>query len=411
MPELFNLLPPDGALSLLLSRLGDVRVGAETVPTAEALGRVTAERYVSPAGLPAFARSSMDGYSVRAADTFGATEGLPAYLELAGEVPMGTAPELTLTPGQAATAFTGGMLADGADAVVMIEHTQSVDGATIEVTRPVAPGENVVQTDEDIAANDEIVPIGHGLRPQDIGALLALGITEIEVARQPRVAIVSTGDEIVAPGETPGPGQVRDVNTYTVSALVERAGGTPVPIGVFPDELDVQSRAAAEAMARGDIVVFSAGSSVGSRDMTARVLAELGEPGILVHGIAIKPGKPTIAGLAGETPIFGLPGNPVSAMVVFDLLVRPVVRALMGAGPSEPRPSTTARLTRDVPSVSGRQDYFPVQLTQSPDGLAAEPVFGKSNLIFTLVRAHGLASVPLDSGGLYAGDVVTVTLF
>jgi molybdopterin molybdotransferase len=398
-------------LALLLQRLGNIRVGTETIATGDALGRVTGARYVSPTGLPAFARSSMDGYSVRAADTFGATEGLPAYLSVNGEVPMGRAPEVTLGPGDAAVAFTGGMLAHGADAVVMVEHTQIVDDSTIEVTRPVAPGENVIQKDEDVRQNEDVLLAGHTLRPQDIGALLALGITEVSVAKQPKVAIVSTGDELVTPDKKPGDGQVRDINTYTVASLVHRAGGTPVPVGVFPDDIDVQRTAARRAMALGDVVIFSAGSSMGSRDMTAAVLSGLGEPGVLVHGIAIKPGKPTIAGLAGQTPIFGLPGNPVSAMVVFDLLVRPVIRALLGSRSPELRPTVTATLTRDVPSVSGRQDHFPVSLIESADGVVAEPIFGKSNLIFTLVRADGIASVPLNSGGLYAGEPVRVVLF
>jgi molybdopterin molybdotransferase len=353
----------------------------------------------------------MDGFSVRAADTFGATEALPAYLDTVGEVPMGQAPSVSLGPGDAATTFTGGMLAHGADAVVMIERTHPAGDGTIEVTRPVAPGENVVQPDEDVSPGDEVVPSGHTLRPQDVGALLALGITEVEVAKRPQVAIVSTGDEVVSPDDTPAPGQVRDINTYTVSALVERAGGVPVPIGLFPDDLGDQRSAAKEAMRLGDLVVFSAGSSVGSRDMTATVLAELGAPGLLVHGISIKPGKPSIAGLAGRTPVFGLPGNPVSAMVVFDLLVRPVVRSLMGCDRRELRPTVTATLGRDVPSVSGRQDFFPVAISPGPDGMVAKPIFGKSNLIFTLVHADGIASVPLDSGGLYAGDSVVVTLF
>ena len=411
MPELFNLLPPDEAIAVLLELIGDVRTGSETVHVPNALGRVTTRHYVSPAGLPSFARSAMDGYSVRAADTFGVSDSIPAYLEVAGEVPMGWAPQVTLGPGQVAVAYTGGMLAEGADAVVMIEHTHSVGEATIEVVRSVAPGENVIQSDEDVRAGEELVPAGHTLRPQDLGALLAVGVTSVDVARRPRVAIVSTGDELVEPRAEPGPGQVRDINTHTVAALVERAGGAPVRLGIFPDDLEAQRRAARDAMDRGDIVVFSAGSSVGNRDMTAKVLADLGGPGVLVHGISIKPGKPTIAGRAGNTPVFGLPGNPVSAMVVFDLIVRPVIRSLLGASEPAASPVVPATLATDVPSAPGRQDFFPVRLATGPGGLVAEPIFGKSNLIFTLVRADGLASVALDSGGLYAGDTVHVTTF
>ncbi len=411
MPELFDLLPPAEARALLLASLGPATVRAETLRAEDALGRVTARPYLSPSALPSFARSAMDGYSVRAADTFGASDSLPAYLEVVGEVPMGRGPELSLETGEAAVAYTGGMLATGADAVVMVEHTHPTGGPTIEVVRPVAPGENVVQPREDVTEGAEVVPAGRALRPQDIGALLAVGLTEVEVARRPAVAIVSTGDELVAPGGRTGPGQVRDINTHTVAALARRAGAEAVAIGIFPDDLDAQRAAAREAMDRGDIVVFSAGSSVGSRDMTARVLSGLGEPGVLVHGLAIRPGKPTIAGLARGKPVFGLPGNPVSAMVVFDLIVRPVIRALLGAGEPERGPEVTATLAMDVPSAPGREDHFPVRLSAGPDGTVAEPVFGKSNLIFTLVRADGLASVPLDSGGLYAGDRVSVSVF
>ena len=411
MPELFSLLPPDRALSAILERLSGRRMDPETVSTAQGLGRVTARSYASEIGLPAFARSAMDGYSVRAADTFGASESAPAYLEVAGEVPMGGPPDVRLGPGEAAVAFTGGMLALGADAIVMVEHTHPAGESTIEVVRPAAPGQHVIQPSEDIGPGREIVSAGSTLRPQDLGALLSAGVTRIDVARRPRVAIVSTGDELVEPDSEAGPGQVRDINSHTVAAQVERAGGRPVPIGIFPDDLGAQREAAREAMARGDVLVFSAGSSVGSRDMTARVLSELGEPGILFHGISIKPGKPTIGGVAAGTPIFGLPGNPVSAMVVFDLIVRPVIRSLLGAARPTFRPSVTATLSRDVPSVAGRQDFFPVHLSDGPDGVVAEPVFGKSNLIFTLVRADGVASVPLDSGGLYAGETVTVASF
>ena len=197
MPELFKLLPPHEALSVLLERMGEVRMDSETVHVSNALGRVTTRQYLSPTGLPAFARSAMDGYSVRAADTFGASDSIPAYLEVVGEVPMGQVPQVELSPGQVAVAYTGGMLAEGADAVVMVENTHSVDGSTIEVVRSVAPGENVVQPDEDFRAGQEVVPAGHTLRPQDLGALLAVGMTSVEVARRPTVAIVSTGDELV----------------------------------------------------------------------------------------------------------------------------------------------------------------------------------------------------------------------
>ena len=411
VPEFFNVLAPEEAFEVLRKHLS-VRVESEWVPTSKALGRVTAREIRSTEDLPPFPRSTMDGYSVRAADTFGATEGLPAYLELAGVVPMGAATEVSLGPGEAAVTFTGGMLADGADAVVMEEYTQHAGGVTVEVLRPVAPGENVLQVGEDVREGNDVLPAGHVIRPQDIGGLMALGITEIEVARRPVVAIVSTGDELVPPIETPGAGQVRDINTYTISALVEKHGGVPVPVALVEDDYEAQREAAVDALEQGDVLVFSAGSSISSRDLTASVIDSLGSPGVLVHGISLKPGKPTIVALIDGKPAFGLPGNPVSAMVVFNLLVRPTLYLLAGCE-NPPGPATlTARLARDVASVAGREDHVQVRLNGTENRRpTAEPVFGKSNLIYSLVRADGTITVPLDKAGLYAGENVEVKLF
>lgn len=410
MPEFLNVLAPGAAFQMLRPRLSP-RVETELVATAGALGRVTAEEIRSPEDLPAFPRSSMDGYSVRARDTFGASEGLPAYLEVVGEVPMGHAPAVSLGPGQAARAYTGGMLARGADAVVIVENTQQVGEAAIEVVRPVAPGENVIQVGEDVRRGELVLPSGHVVRPQDIGGLLALGVTRLRVGCRPRVAIVSTGDELVPPEAAPGPGQIRDINTYTISALVAQCGGIPLPVALVRDDYEAQRSAAVEALREGDILVFSAGSSVSARDMTASVINSLGSPGVLVHGISLKPGKPTIVGVVNGVPAFGLPGNPVSAMVVFDLLVRPTIYLLSGCEkPPEP-PTTRARLLRDIASVAGREDYVQVRLIHQNGEVCAEPVFGKSNLIYTLIRADGVVKVPLDRGGLYAGEQVVVRLY
>ena len=410
MPEFFNVLTPDDALQVLRQHLAP-EIEAETAPTHDALGRVTAEELRAPEDLPAYPRSTMDGFSVRAGDTFGASEGTPAYLEMVGEVPMGRAPGVSLAPGQAATAYTGGMLAEGADAVVMVEQTQSVGEATIEVLRPVAPGENVVQVGEDVGHGEPLLPAGYVLRPQDIGGLLALGIAEIGVARRPRVVIISTGDELVPPDMTPGPGRIRDINSYTISALVAESGGVPVRSALVEDDFEEQRDAAVRALAQGDILVFSAGSSVSSHDITASVIGSLGSPGVLAHGISLKPGKPTIVAVVDGKPAFGLPGNPVSAMVVFDLMVRPTIYLLSGC-PQPPRPSTVpARLLRDVASVAGREDYVQVRLVEQNGHLCAEPVFGKSNLIYTLIRADGTVKVPLDKGGLYAGEEVAVRMY
>ena len=412
MPEFFNVLPPQQALQTLLEVMPPPGLGDEAVAVADALGRITAVDLCASEDLPAFPRSTMDGYSLRAADTFGASEGLPAYFTVVGEVPMGRAAGVSVSVGEAAGAYTGGMLAHNADAVVMVEHTQPVDANTIEVVRPVAPGENVVQPGEDVRRGETVLPKGHLLRPQDLGGMTALGITRVKVTRRPRVAILSMGDEVVAPDSVPCPGQIRDINSYTIAAQVSRAGGEPVRQGIVGDEYEEQLAAARKGLERADALVLSAGSSVSSRDLTADIINALGEPGALVHGLSIRPGKPAILGLVNGKPAFGLPGNPVSAMIVFDLVARPALYRLAGLRAIPEPAATGAALTHDIASAPGREDYVPVRLTRNGTGeLKAEPVFGKSNLIFTLIRADGLVQVPLDKAGLYAGETVAVRLF
>ena len=408
--ELFNVRTPPDALATLLAAL-PTRPQREQIATRDALGRVLAEDVRSPEHLPTFRRSTMDGFAVRAADTFGATEGLPAYLEVVDEVRMGHAPSRLLKAGECARIATGGMLPDSADAVVMVEQTQEVGSTTIEALRAVAPGENVVQIGEDVRTGDLIVPRGHTLRAQDLGGLVALGITTVPVARQLRVGIVSGGDELVEPSQSPGAGQIRDINSYTLASLIQRDGHVPCLVGLVLDEYADLERAARQALANNDVVVLSAGSSVSARDMTAQVVDSLGRPGVLVHGVSLKPGKPTVLAVCSEKPVFGLPGNPVSCMVTYDLFVAPTLAHLSGAS-AVPRRTVSARLSRNIASATGREDYIQVRLEPRPDGqLDAVPVFGKSNLIFTLIRADGMLKVPLDVGGLNAGATVEVILF
>lgn len=417
MTEFFNVLPPDEARALLLAHVWPLGE-REIIPTAEALGRVTAAPAVAPHPLPTFRRSAMDGYAVRAADTHGASESLPAFLRVVGEVGMGRAAGVTLGVGEAALVHTGGMIPDTADAVVQVEHTQRVGGGEaavfpheIEVLRAVAVGQHVIQVGEDVAAGAEVLAVGHRLRPQDLGGLLALGLTTVAVVRRPRVAILATGDEVVPPEAAPGPGQIRDINSYAIAGQVLAAGGVPQLRGIITDDLDALRAAAAAALAESDMVVLSAGSSVSTRDVTVQVIAELGEPGVLFHGVATRPGKPTIAGAAAGKPLLGLPGNPVSAIIQFDMFGGPALYRLQGLAGAPPRPALWARLAQNVPSESGREDYVPARLEQSADGLLVVPVFGKSNLIYTLVGADGLVVVPLNQAGLMAGELVEVRLF
>src|SRR4051812_33994910 len=384
------------------------RTVVEAVALDAAAGRVPAAPVRAPHDLPGFARSTVDGYAVRAADTFGASEGLPTYLEVAGAVTMGTAPDVAVAPGGALAIPTGGVLPPGADAVVMVEHTQEAMPGAIEVVRPAAPGDGMVRADEDAAAGAELVPAGRPLRPQDLGLLAAAGVIELEVHARPRVAIVSTGDEVVDPATAVlNAGQVRDACAVALAALVREAGGEPDARGIAPDDRDALAAVLGDAVATCDVVIVSAGSSVGARDETATVVAGLGQPGIWAHGIALRPGKPTLLADCGGVPVVGLPGNPRSALVVFRLVGMGVIRLVGGVTHPVRAPSTRARLARDLPSAAGRLDI--VQVTVR-DGVAT-PLFGASALLSVLSAADGFVVVPDEATGLDAGREVDVTLY
>jgi molybdopterin molybdotransferase len=384
------------------------RTRVERVAPGDALGRVPAEVVRAPHDLPGFARSTVDGFAVRAADTYGASEGLPSYLDVAGAVTMGRAPDVAVGIGGAVVMPTGGMVPEGADAVVMVEYTQEAMPGTIEVVRPVAPGEGIVRADEDAPAGGELLPAGRPLRAQDLGLLAAVGAAEVAVHARPRVAIVSTGDEVVpASTEELDIGQVRDATAPALAALVREAGGEPDLRGIVADDRIALHRVLTDAVATSDVVVVSAGSSVGARDETAAVVEGLGEPGIWAHGIAIRPGKPTLLADCGGVPVIGLPGNPRSALVVFRLVGMPVVRLVAGVTAPIPEPGVRARLDRDVPSASALLDV--VQVTVR-DGIAS-PVFGASALLTVLTAADGYLVIDDDATGLRSGTEVDVTLY
>jgi len=410
MPEFLTLVPPQEALARWLGALPEPNPGIEEIPTAIALGRITAESIFAPEPLPPFNRSTVDGYAVRAADTFGASDALPAYLSLVGEVGMGQKPGFALGPGQAALIYTGGMLPEGADAVVMLEHAQVTVPGEIEVLRAVSVGENVLLAGEDVRVGDEILPKGTRLRPAEIGGLMGLGITKIRVAKKPMVGILSSGDEVVSPDAQLQPGQVRDINGYSLSALIEAHGGEARYFGIVPDRAEALRERLKQALAECEAVILSAGSSIGTRDLTAGVIAEMGMPGIVVHGINVRPGKPTILAVCDGKPIIGLSGNPVSALVIAQIFVLPMLDHLLGVRVRRPQARVRARLSINLPSQAGREDYLPVRLVPSDEGWLADPVFYKSNHIFALVRADGLLRIPPEATGLGVGSEVDVLL-
>ena len=410
--ELFQTITVEDARKCLMQHLKWKQDG-EKVFLDEAYGRYLLKDVLAPEDIPSFDRSTMDGFAVRAGDTFGASVSLPAYLKMAGEILMGQETIGFLKTGEVWAIPTGGMLPSGADAVVMLEYTEELNEYTIGITRPVAPGENVVRRGEDVSKGSLVFRSGHRLRPQDIGLLAALGMAAVEVRNPIRAGIISTGDEVVDANETPQPGQVRDVNSYTLYSLVMESGGLPILYGVVPDDFTALHDLMMKALDENDLVLVSGGSSVGARDVARGVIASLGKPGVLFHGISIRPGKPTIGAVVKGKPVFGLPGHPVSAMVVFDLLVKPLIK--YNCYPDEKGNNLEfplrAYLTRNVRSAAGREDYIRVKLSEKDRRLCAEPVLGKSGLIATMVKADGLAKIPASREGIEAGEEVEVKVF
>lgn len=407
--EFFNVQPVTQALQTMIQHWQPTPA-AETLDPRQALGRVLAQDVRAPEALPAFRRSTVDGYALRAAESYGASPALPALLRLAGELRMGEAAEQQLMPGSALLIHTGGMLPPGADAVVMLERTQATGKDEIELLAAVAPGENVLQPGEDIARDEVLLNSGQTLRAQEIGGLLAAGVTAVRVRARARVAILSSGDELVPPEVTPGPGQIRDINAHTLAALVSEAGAVPVPCGIARDEFNDYLARTQRGFAAADLLLLTAGSSVSARDLTRAVIDRLGAPGVLQHGLAVRPGKPTLLAVCDGKAVIGLPGNPVSALLVARQILLPLLRQWSGAAPAR-KASVRALLGANLASASGREDTVPVRLLERDGQLVAEPVFGKSGLIFTLVGADGLVQIPLDSGGLRAGSHVEVQLF
>jgi molybdopterin molybdotransferase len=415
MPEFLDLLPPGMALAQYLDYIHGLE-DAELIETELAGGRVLKSAYQAPHALPSFARSTVDGYAVYASDTHGASESLPVYLKLVGEVSMGSSPAFNLSKTECGLIHTGGMLPEGADAIVMLENTQVAKPGEIEILRSVAMGENVIKVGEDIQQGQIVIPEGRYLRPAEIGGLLAMGLTRVEIVKQPLVGIISSGDEVVPPTAGIQPGQVRDINSYTLATLVERVGAVPVVYGIVADDEDAMKSIMEKALDECDLVVITAGSSASARDLTANVINSFQGPGVISHGVSVRPGKPTILaactpqGSDTPKPVIGLPGNPVSALVIAILFVEPVIDKLLGLDPPRIRPQVQAVVEINLASQAGREDWVPVKLSPAGEGYSAKPIFGKSNLIFTLARADGLLHIPPEATGINAGESGQVLL-
>ncbi|MCL7487006.1 MAG: molybdopterin molybdotransferase MoeA [Desulfobulbaceae bacterium] len=412
MKGFFQLISSQDLLSLLDSFHP---LDPEPVPLRDSLHRILAQDITAPEPLPPFARSTMDGFAVRARDTFGCSESEPAILQVNGEVAMGASGQTAaLQSGQTCTIWTGGELPPKADAVVMVEFTTRLDDHTIEVFRPVAPGENVIQRGEDYASGTVVLTKGSRLRPQDLGVLAGLGIMEASVFRQPMVAIISTGDELVEIDQPLTPGKIRDINSTTLAALVEECGAIPVPLGIIGDDLDNMHQACCRALEiPADLVLLSGGSSVGRRDFTLKVLEDLTGTELLAHGVSIRPGKPTILARRKNTALFGLPGHVGSAIVVFHLFVRPLLRKYSGLAADSGMQRIKAVTAEQIPSAIGREEYVRVSIQRGENGAPdlAIPIHGKSGLLHPLVSADGLLVIGRDAEGLDRGELSEVILF
>lgn len=407
-------------------------------------GRVLASSVLSPENLPPFDRAVMDGYAVAAADVFGASDSAPAYLECTGDICIDRLPDFALNPGECAAIVTGAGLPRNADAVVMVEHSAVMGDTTIEIRRPVAPGQHVMLTGEDVRQGESALNAGTRLRPQEIGLLAALGVTQLSVRKRPVVAVISTGDELIdahSPRTSYAPGQIRDVNSHALAALIRRAGGTPLLLGIVRDELPALHAALSDALRHADAVMLSGGSSMGVRDLTIEALRSIPGADVLAHGVALSPGKPTILGAVPHTEadgsrtkkaVWGLPGQVASAQVVMYALGMPFIRHIHGeqrAFDLSRIPARRAVLARNIASKQGREDWIRVRLADAttdeisgPAALSqnnataqytvpiAIPQPGLSGLLRTLLDADGFVRIPANTEGLLQGEEVTVHL-
>ncbi len=390
---------------------GFAALPSEKVSLDASLHRTLREDVIAMENLPEGARSTVDGFAVRAQDTFGASDSIPAFLDVTAAIAMGSMPEFEIHPGQAAQIPTGGFLPPGADAVVMVEYTNPAGSRGIEVTRPVTVRTNVLEKGEDAKSGEVLLRKGTKLRPQELGFLAALGITAVSVFRQPRVAVISSGDEVIPIDRMPAPGQIRDANSHAISALVRTSGAEPIPFDIVPDDARMLGQAIASSLEQADIVAISGGSSVGTRDLMVDVVSSLPHVEILAHGVAIRPGKPTLLANRAGKAIFGLPGHPVSALVVAQVFLAPFLQHLQGGklekGPLGHR--TKAALSTSINSTIGLEEFIRVRIEETTEGsCVAIPVFGKSGMLSTMVKADGIIVIPMNTEGFYKGEVVQV---
>ena len=410
MSEFFDVVTPKEAINKLLSEKNFPKMISEKINTVDSNSRILNQDIKSEVNLPHFNRSSMDGYAIYANDSNGVSLSSPNYLEIIEEIKMGDVPKQKIIPGKTSRIFTGGMMPEGSTAVIMEEDTEELGNNMIEIKKPVSTGENIIFIGEETKKGNIIIKKGIKIRSQEIGSLLESGLTKIFVSKRPIIGVLSSGDELIPPANKLELGKIRDINTYTISNLIKNSGCIAKIFPILPDDLNSQLNQAKNALQFCDMLIFSAGSSISYRDTTAEVINSLEKPGVIVHGISVKPGKPTILGLSGTKPIIGLPGNPVSSIMIFINIVKPILDKLnnyIGTITNQ----IDCKLTQDISSQTGREDYVQVSMKTHNQKILATPVFGKSNLINTLVNSDGFITIPPESGGLYKNSLVKVKTY
>lgn len=382
---------------------------AEDVSITDALGRYLAEDIVSEINLPEFNRSVVDGYAVKAADTYGVGENTPVFLNVAGFAEMGKKCEIRLKPGEAVYVPTGGMLPEGSDAVVMVEYVEMLDEKTIAVSKAVAPGSGMMNEGDDFKKGECLYKKGHRITVKDIGMFAAMGKSVLRVYRRPALAVISTGDEIVGIEEKPLFGQIRDINSYTVGAFAEEFGCIVSCMKIVHDDFEACRKILREEISKSDILIISGGSSAGVKDMTVDIINSLGNPGVFVHGVSIKPGKPTIIADIGGKAVFGLPGHPMSAIIVFKAIVEPFIKKYFFDCEDEQR-KILAYMSSNVHAGEGRETFQLVNIEKNKNGYEARPIHAKSGSISQLMKADGYVRIDSSKEGISAGEMVEVIL-
>lgn len=400
--EFFNVVSVKEAGDRLMENFKDYQFETEEVSILECTDRILAEDIISDINVPEFNRSTVDGYAIKSKDSHGASESVPSLLNIVGEVRMGEIPGKTIKSGEAMYVPTGGMIPEGSDSMVMIERTEKLDEQSLMVYKSVSFNENVVLKGDDIKLGEIALKKGRKINPEVVGVLAALGIPKVKVYKRPKFYIISTGDEIVDIDEKLELGKVRDINTYALYSLIEKLGGQVVGKAIVEDNYNLLRKEVGKAIDNSDIVLISGGSSVGIRDYTAKVMNSFNGKGVFVHGMSIKPGKPTIIGESEGKAIFGLPGHPVSSMIVFKAVVEPFLKEKMGI--VEYQPKIKAMMDFNFHSSPGKETYQMVKLREEDGEIHATPNFGKSGMITLLSNSDGYIIIKPHEEGIYKGE-------